>query len=225
MSDENGNTGTLTSQAAAQDATGEAAVQAAAAAAQGQAAGAEQEDPNKGGQAADDGQATKPPEKPEKPEKPDGAPEKYEFKPADGQPAFDEQVTGAFSEVAKELNLSQEAAQKVLDKMAPVLASRQTETLSAARSQWMNDSKADAEFGGDKLAENLGTAKKAIDAFATQPLKDLLEESGLGNHPEVVRLFVRVGKAIGEDGFVSGRGGSGQAKDARSMYPASNMNS
>lgn len=156
--------------------------------------------------------------------KPAGAPEKYEFKPADGQPEFDAAVTGAFGEVAKELNLSQEAAQKVLDKMAPVLAARQTESLSAARSQWMNDSKADAEFGGEKLQENLGAAKKAIDAFATQPLKNLLEESGLGNHPEVVRLFVRVGKAIGEDGFVSGRGSSAQSQDARRLYAASNMN-
>lgn len=194
-----------------------------AATAQGEQAGAEAS-AQEPGQAASTEQAAEAARTQASAEKPAGAPEKYEFKAAEGQPAFDEQVTGAFGEVAKELNLSQDDAQKVLDKMAPVLASRQTETLNVARAQWANESKADAEFGGDKLAENLGTAKKAIDAFATQPLKDLLEESGLGNHPEVVRLFVRVGKAISEDGFVSGRGGSGQAKDARSMYAASNMN-
>ena len=161
---------------------------------------------------------------PEAEQKPAGAPESYEFKHPDEGGQFDESVTTAFAEVAKDLNLSQEAAQKVLDKMSPVLAARQTEAISAARSQWLTDSKADAEFGGAKLDENLGVAKKAIDTFATQPLKDLLNESGLGNHPEVVRLFFRVGKAISEDGFVGGAGAAQGSQDARSMYGKSNMN-
>lgn len=152
------------------------------------------------------------------------APEKYEFKhPQEGQ-QYDAKVTEAFSAVAKELNLSQEAAQSVMDKMSPVIAARQQEALSAARQEWREASQADKEFGGEMLAENLGFAKKAIDAYATPELKNLLEESGLGNNPEVVRLFYRVGKSMGEDGFVAGRGAAVQAKDARSLYGASKMN-
>lgn len=155
--------------------------------------------------------------------KPPGAPEKYEFKPAEGQPEFDQKTIEQFSDVARELNLPQDAAQKVLDKMAPVLAARQTEAIEAIRTQWADDAKADKEIGGDKLDENLATAKKAIDQFGTPELRTLLDQSGLGNHPEVIRAFYRAGKAISEDRFVSGQGSqTGQQSMAQRMYP--NMN-
>ena len=50
-------------------------------------------------------------------ETPEGAPEKYEFsnKVADAPDELDPEVLTAFGDVAKELNLPQEAAQKVLD--------------------------------------------------------------------------------------------------------------
>ncbi|HCE08095.1 MAG TPA: protease, partial [Oxalobacteraceae bacterium] len=70
-----------------------------------------------------------------KTEAPQGAPDKYEFTPAEGQ-KFDDKVIEQFSEVAKELNLPQEAAQKMLDKVAPVLAARQAEQMEAARTAW-----------------------------------------------------------------------------------------
>lgn len=151
-----------------------------------------------------------------------GAPEKYEFKAPEGQ-QFDEAVIGAFSEVAKELNLPQDAAQKVLDKVAPVIAARQAENLQAVRTEWAETAKADQEFGGDKLAENLAIAKKARDAFATPEFVKLLDDTGLGNHPEVIRVFYRAGKAISEDRIVTGaQGGATNQTTAQRMYP--NMN-
>lgn len=159
----------------------------------------------------------------EQEKKPEGAPETYEFKAPDGV-RFDDTVIGAFSEVAKELNLTQDQAQKVLDKMAPVIAARQIEQIQAARAEWAEAAKTDKEFGGDKLAENLAVAKKALDAFATDELRTLLNESGLGNHPEVIRVFYRAGKAISEDRFVAGQSGSPNQADARRLYAASNMN-
>ncbi|MFJ1253419.1 protease [Cupriavidus sp. CuC1] len=156
--------------------------------------------------------------------KPQGAPEKYEFKAAEGQPQFDTQVIEQFSEVARELNLPQDAAQKVLDKMAPVLAARQADALEAARTQWAETAKVDKEFGGDKLNENLAVAKKALDQFGTPELRTLLNESGLGNHPEVLRVFYRAGKAISEDRFVpggaGGKGQQGQRDLASALYPS-----
>ena len=155
--------------------------------------------------------------------KPEGAPESYEFKAPEGT-QFDDAVIGAFSEVAKELNLPQDQAQKVLDKMVPVIAARQAEQFQAARTEWAEAAKTDKEFGGEKLTENLGTAKKALDALATPELRTLLEESGLGNHPEVIRVFYRAGKAISEDRFVAGQAGKTNQGDARRLYAASNMN-
>ena len=154
--------------------------------------------------------------------KTEGAPEKYEFTPAEGT-QFDEQVIGAFSEIAKELNLTQEAAQKVLDKMAPAIQARQSEQIAAVQSAWANQAKSDKEFGGDKLNENLAVAKKALETFGSPELSALLNESGMGNHPEIIRAFYRAGKAISEDRFVGG-GAPHSRNDAKSFYAASNMN-
>jgi hypothetical protein len=154
--------------------------------------------------------------------KPQGAPEKYEFKAPEGT-TFDDAVLGAYSEVAKELNLSQEAAQKVLDKVAPVIQARQAEQIEAMRTAWAQSAMADKEFGGDKLSENLATAKKALDTFGTPELRKLLNETGLGNNPEVIRAFYRAGKAISEDKFVGGKGAPPAADDVRSLYPNSNL--
>lgn len=157
--------------------------------------------------------------------KPQGAPEKYEFKAPEGAAAFDDQVLEQFSEVARELNLPQDAAQKVLDKMGPAIQARQAETIQAARSMWAESAKSDKEFGGEKLTENLAVAKKALDQFGSPELRALLNESGLGNHPEMIRVLYRAGKAISEDRFIgAGRGGKATPRSngdfANALYPS-----
>jgi len=175
------------------------------------------------GQPAAEAQPETKPDEAKAKEEPEGSPEQYEFKPTEGLD-IDPAVIGSFAEVAKELNLPQDAAQKMLDKMAPVLATRQAEQLDAAREHWANEARSDKEFGGEHLAENLSHAKKALDAFATPELHTLLNDSGLGNHPEVIRFMVRAGKAISEDGFVRGNGGKSNTHDPKRLYPNSNMN-
>lgn len=152
-------------------------------------------------------------------DKPPGAPEKYEFKPPEGR-TFDDKVIEQFSEVAKELNLPQDAAQKMLDKVAPVIAARQMEQLEAAKVQWADSSKADKEFGGEHLQANLAVAKKALYAYGTPELRTLLNESGLGNHPELIRLMVRAGKGLSEEKVVLGGGPEPTGKStAKVLYP------
>lgn len=143
-------------------------------------------------------------------EKP-GAPEKYEFQAPEGQ-AFDDAILEAYSDVAKELNLSQDDAQKLLDKVAPVMHARQQEQIAQVQEGWAEASRADKEFGGDKLDANLGVAKKALDAFASPELKTLLKDTGLGNNPEVIRFMYRAGKAISEDRIVTGQQAPGSDK-------------
>lgn len=151
-----------------------------------------------------------------------GAPDEYEFNtPDDTQ--LDDAVVDAFSEVAKDLNMPQDAAQKMIDKVTPVIQARQAEQIAAVREEWAETAKVDKEFGGDKLKENLATAAKAIDTFGTPELKALLNESGLGNHPEVIRAFYRAGKTISQDTFVGGDGEtSGETSAAQRMYPGMN---
>lgn len=138
-----------------------------------------------------------------------GAPEKYEFTAPEGA-TYEKEFIDAYSEAAKELDLTQEGAQKLLDKVAPVVRKQQVEQIEAVRNQWTESSKADKEFGGDKLDENLAVAKKALDQFGTPELTQFMKETGLGNHPELIRLFYRVGKNLNEDTFVGGKRGEGK---------------
>lgn len=152
--------------------------------------------------------------------KPEGAPEAYAFTAPEGK-EFDAGLTDAFAAVAKDLNLSQDSAQTILSKMAPVLEARQAAQAQAMKSEWLESAKSDAEYGGAKLQENLGVAKKAMDSFANPALVTLLNETGLGSHPEVVRLFYKVGKTISEDRFVANgaQGGSAAANPAQRLFP------
>ena len=140
----------------------------------------------------------------------EGAPEKYEFndKVADAPEVLDPDVLTAFGEVAKELDLPQEAAQKVIDKVAPVMQAQQAKMVEQVKVDWANDAKADQEFGGENLNANLEVAKSSLKAFGTDALKSLLQESGLGNHPEVIRFMYRAGKAISEDSYVGNSEGA-----------------
>jgi len=147
------------------------------------------------------------PAKPADPAAP-AAPEKYSFvMPKDV--VLDAKVVSDFEGVAKELNLSQEAAQKVIDKMGPVIVKNDTARIAAAvekaRADWTAQAAADKEVGGERFAENVATAKKAFDAFGTPELAAVLKASGLDNHPELIRWAYRIGKQLGPDNkFIAG---------------------
>lgn len=168
--------------------------------------GSQQQAPGQTSQAAQDGQQADQSQGDKAAEA--KAPEAYEFKAPEGR-AFDEQIIKEYSDVAKELNLTQENAQKLLDRIAPKLQERQMQQLEAVRTEWAEAATADKEFGGEKLQENLAIAKTALDKFGTPELRSLLNQSGLGNNPEVIRFMYRAGKAISGDRFVAPSVGAG----------------
>lgn len=163
---------------------------------QGQQQKAEGQTPKDGNQPASDQQKGDSSDKVQAESKP------YEVKAPEGID-FDSDVLKAYTEFANELKLPQEAAQKMLEKIAPRMKERAESQIKEVQNQWLEASKSDKEFGGDKLKENLSVAKKALDKFGTPELRALLDESGLGSHPEIVRAFYRAGKAISEDSFVA----------------------
>lgn len=159
-------------------------------------------------------------EKAEKEQKQEGAPEKYEFKPAEGQ-ELDTAALEQFEPIARELNLSNEQAQKMVDlygtKILPMVQQQQAEAWQKTTEQWAEDVKADKEIGGDKLTANLSAAQRALDLFGSPALKEYLEGTGLGNHPELVKTFIKIGKAMSEDGMVDGSN-QGQRSAAEVLY-------
>lgn len=154
-----------------------------------------------------------------------GAPEKYEaFTLPDGFDAKPEQME-AFGTLARELNLSQANAQKLVTAHTQAFQNFKESQENAYATQikaWREASAADKEFGGASVDANAAIAIKALQQFGTPELTKYLHETGLGNHPEIVRAFYRVGKALGEDGHIQG-GVTAKAKDDRELFYGATM--
>jgi len=130
------------------------------------------------------------------------APEKYEaFKLPDDVQSVAETLE-EFTGLAKKHNLSQDAAQEFVDmgaKLNQRFVQQQQEVMAQAKAEWTKQSMADKEFGGEKAKENIGVAETAIKAWTTPEFRKLLKDSGLSQHPEMIRTFFRVGKAMQPD--------------------------
>ena len=125
----------------------------------------------------------------------------YEFTLPEGI-EIDSAEAEEFTTIAKELKLPKEAAQKLVD-FATKREAKSLEARNAVVKGWAESVKTDKDIGGDKLTESLATAKKAID-LGPPELKELLNKTGFGNHPAVVKWAYAVGKALSEDRFVPG---------------------
>ena len=74
---------------------------------------------------------------------------------------------------------------------------------------------------GAKFDENAALVKKATDKFITPEEKKILDESGKGNDPVLVKMFHRIGLAMADDKFVPGSPpGGGQKEKGVLTYPS-----
>lgn len=163
--------------------------------------------------------AVVPASEPAAPEAPPAVPEKYDFKSVEGK--VDPSVLAKFEATAKQLGMTQDAAAKLLTELAPAVADAQKAHSAAQSSQWAEMARNDKELGGAKLQENLAIAKKALDAFGGPELVKVLNETGLGNHPELIRAFYKAGQKISLGTFVPAGQGAPQTSNASSkLYPS-----
>ncbi len=145
-------------------------------------------------------------------------PEKYDLKLPEGALLKAETVERAAS-TAKKLGLPQEGASEVLTFVdAEVKAYR--ESLEAEHTvrvdKWLTDSKADKEISGetgDQFDANVELARRAFKQFGGDELVKVMNDTGYGNHPLLVKTFMRIGKAMADDKLEMGNhGGSGGPK-------------
>lgn len=134
-----------------------------------------------------------------------GAPETYEdFSLPEGM-EMDADVLGEFKNLAKELNIPQAKAQQLIDFQSQ-LATKQAEQYQAAVTKqaqdWAASIKSDPEVGGENYEKSVASAVKVIQSFGDPALTELLNTSGLGNHPALFKFCHRISAAISEDKFV-----------------------
>ncbi len=120
--------------------------------------------------------------------------------------------------VAGELGLTKENTAKLLplgQKMAQEMATRQNDAYNATRTEWRDQVAADKDIGG---AENLAIASKALQTYGTPELRKLLNDTGLGDNPEIIRVFHKIGKTLQEDTIEKGGSGS-KPNPLDALYP------
>jgi hypothetical protein len=106
-----------------------------------------------------------------------------------------------FREAAAEAGLDSKKAQRLFDMHAKAvgeLAAAGTERERAADaevSSWAAKTKADPEFGGERLEATRGAVGELLKEFGTDGTRELFS-GPIGDHPEMVRLLVRVGRAL-----------------------------
>lgn len=156
-----------------------------------------------------------------------GAPEQYEqFTFPEGFQVSDEMVKG-FEAKARELNLTQEQAQSLVDydaERAAAFAEVQDAAYEAQINEWKDQSANDKEFGGPDYEKNRAIAVDAINQYGSPEFVKFYEDTGIGDHPEFIRFCFRVGKTLQEDtaspGGQGGGGGSIEGKPlSEVLYP------
>lgn len=132
-------------------------------------------------------------------------PEKYELKLPDGA-KLDAKHPEAIAAFAKANGLSQKAAQALLERDANY-SKAQVEKIDADYKTFMADlakqAKADPEIGGANFDANVNKSARVIARFDTNgQVQKVLDESGYGSHPEIIRFFTKVFAAMKEDDLV-----------------------
>lgn len=156
-------------------------------------------------------------EEDKKKEEENSVPEEYaDFEVPDGV-TLDPEMTAELKARAKELGLTQSQAQQLADlgvKQMQGFVETMTQQYVDQRNSWRDAALSDKEFGGDAFQENLAHGKAAIETFGSPELKQYLDETGLGDHPEFLRFAIRVGKEAGEHKFVN----AGKPHQAKPFY-------
>ena len=148
-----------------------------------------------------------------------GAPEEYATFDLPNDFDMNQDTLAEYHTFAKENNLTQEQAQRGVDMVAQMKQAEMDAWVQQQKS-WVEDAKADAEFGNDKFDESISVAVKARDSFGTSEFNEMLDSSGLGNHPEMIRFLHRVGKAISENSVVVGGTTTAQLTREAVLYPS-----
>ncbi len=141
-------------------------------------------------------------------ENPD-VPETYEFNNLPEGMEVDEGLAEGITPVFRELGLNQEQADKLVNAYAAEMQRQAEASVDAVRelvTGWVNTAKADKEIGHANWQGSIDAANAVIREFGTSELvSDVMVGQGMGNHPEMIRMLARIGKAIGDDSLVTGK--------------------
>lgn len=141
-------------------------------------------------------------------EEPEGAPEKYELTLEDGE--VDPALLEKADPVLRELNLTNDQANTLMPLAKDLVDTTRDSTMGQVidlaaeqKADWLKIAKADEGIGGSKWDETIELAAKGMDALGFKdghPFRTALNETGFGNHRDMLFAFRTLGGLVGEDG-------------------------
>jgi hypothetical protein len=149
---------------------------------------------------------------------------------------YDEGLGDSFLSIVNDGGLSRaQTAQKLLDLHAAeqdrffqslkAAADAEQKAFEEQTREWERQARNDPEYGGAAFEGNLAVILRGRDSIGTPGAAKVLADNGLGSHPEILRMFFRVGKLTGEDpGATGGSPGAGAKGRAEAMFGESLRN-
>lgn len=156
-----------------------------------------------------------------------GAPEKYEAFTLPENATLDEATTGALTELARTNNLTQAAAQSLVDLHFASLKANmeswvagQTATFDQARADLRAQQAALPELQGEQRKQSLETIGRLLDEFDPLPadakpgekgqVRQLIEHNLIGDHPAFIKFMLTIADTLVGEGTTTPNGSAGK---------------
>ena len=133
------------------------------------------------------------------------APDGYDFELGDGEQSDE---VADFKNVAHQLGLTNDQARNILgiyNQISQNDMAQEDEQFEQMNVEYLQDIQSE---WGDSFNKNAELARRAFTDFASEELMDVLRETGLSNHPEMLKTFARIGQVLSEDNVLPGTRGA-----------------
>lgn len=151
----------------------------------------------------------------------------YEIVVPEGQ-EFNAELLDSIVPVFQDLGLENDSVQKIVDGYADAVKThvdgqikKSMEYFDTVTEGWKKDSL--KELGADS-AKQLSIAAVAREKLGDKEFKEMLKETGVGNHPAMIRMLIKAGNLVKEDSFHdSNQPGKGEELNPEKvLYPSMN---
>jgi len=117
---------------------------------------------------------------------------------------YNPEQTEYFRGLAHQLGLNNQQAEVLFDAYAESINGMQQQDAEAFEQFEVDNLKSLQSEWGDNFNSNLELARRAFMNFATPEAVEVIEQTGLGNHPEILKVFSQVGALLQEDSILPG---------------------
>lgn len=153
-------------------------------------------------------------------------PESYDFSEAVGE-NLDAEVAASFSDVLKSVGATQAQAAAIAkygvgyaEQVAQQAVAYQQEQAAKQSNEWAQQTKQELGASYDDTLAQCGAAVEYLECEIPN-IREIINENGLGNRVEVVKMFAKIGQLVAEDRGIGSNGVGGTETAADILYGGS----